>query len=363
MPASSFDHEPRYVNLSLTEVDQTDRTFVISFGRETPVTQAVVRAAGTLPPVHLRTRVNAPHQVVIGFERIAAYRQLEVNSFPALLWPAALPDCDALVMATANHALGSVFNEAERALLLAKLSIHVEPSRLIADVLPMLGLNPNPEILRRYLTLADLEEIFILALAKGKLNRENALSLAKLNPPDRLALFNVISALGYNHNTQRELIENINTLSRRETQTGHDLITSPDSISILDDSRIDQPTKAERWRRWIKNKLFPRLTLAEETYHRLTAPIRSLSQVILKPPPFFEGNKWTISFSFENQPGLTGTLAALTKADETGLFGKLLAGSFLESSSLSGQTESDDSESMTPGTIREGEGASDSLVE
>ncbi|MBF0552399.1 MAG: hypothetical protein HQK60_17945, partial [Deltaproteobacteria bacterium] len=98
-----------------------------------------------------------------------------------------------------------------------------------------------------------------------------------------------------------------------------------------------------------------RLTLAEEAYHRLTAPIRSLPQVTLKPPPFFEGNKWTISFSFDDQPGLTGTLAALTKADEAGLFGKLLAGSWLESSSLSGRTEPDDSESMLPGTMREGE--------
>ncbi|MBF0474576.1 MAG: hypothetical protein HQK59_01895 [Deltaproteobacteria bacterium] len=342
MPASSFDHEPRYVNLSLTEVDQTDRTFVISFGQETPVPQAVVLAAGTLPPVHLRTRENALHQVVIGFERIVAYRQLEINSFSALLWPAALPDRDALVMAAAHHALGSAFNEAERALLLARLSIHFESSRVIAEFLPMLGLNPNSEILRRYLTLANLEEVLIQALGKGKLNRENALSLAKLNPSDRLALFNVISALGCNHNTQKELIENINILSRRENQTGHDLITGPDSMAILDDSRIDQPTKAERWRRWIKNKLFPRLTQAEETYHRLTATIRSLPQVTLKPPPFFEGNKWTISLSFDNQPGLTASLAALTKADEAGLFGKLLAGSFLESSSFSGQTEPDE---------------------
>ncbi|MBF0549985.1 MAG: hypothetical protein HQK60_05570 [Deltaproteobacteria bacterium] len=300
--------------------------------------------------------MNALHQVVIGFERIVAYRQLEINSFPALLWPAALPDRDALVMAAANHALGSAFNEAERVLLLAKLSIHFEPSRLIADFLPMLGLSPNPEILRRYLTLADLEEVLIQALGKGKLSRENALSLAKLNRPDRLALFNVISALGYNHNTQKELIENISILSRRETQTGHDLVTSPDSMAILDDSRIDQPTKAERWRRWIKNKLFPRLTLAEEAYHRLTAPIRSLPQVTLKPPPFFEGNKWTISFSFDNQPGLTGTLAALTQVDAAGLFGKLLAGSFLESSSLSGQIKPDDAESMMTEIRGEGEG-------
>jgi len=202
----------------------------------------------------------------------------------------------------------------EAARFVALMAQHLSTDRVAANYLTMLGQETSPYRVKQLLEIAGLEEPLLAALHQGRLDEEAAGGLTRFPFADRLILFEVIEQCGLSRNNQRKLLESVSAITRREGITVRTLIQEESVRAILDQDPPNPPQQATALMRLLRRRLLPRLSEAEEEFHRFKERLRLPRGVDILPSRSFEDDRVHLTVSFEDRRELETRINAVLTA-------------------------------------------------
>lgn len=289
----------RRAKISLTQIDQEDKTFCITFMPDLEPLLASIRMVGILEPPTLRERDDGSYQIVSGFKRVEALRLLSRAEVEANIYDQGeLDDLQALLL-TIGHNLIRPCNLVEKALCLAKLrSCGVSEKEVIDLYLPLLGLQPHKRMLQQVMDLLRLERGLGAYLVSEELSLSTAILLLRFEPEDQTAVLPLLEALRPGENRVKEIISFLQEIALREGVPVSSVLAKGEIVALLEDQEIPRPQRLEQLRQVIKGMRFPHLQAMEERFVRCKRALSLPPQITLYPPAFFEGVEFRMELRF-----------------------------------------------------------------
>lgn len=272
-----------------------------------------LRTVGMLALPLVRAGAAGCFQVVCGWRRLMAVRRLGWERVRVQVLPGDAPEAAGLLMSLHDNACGRGFNPAERAGLIVRLGRHWDRETVIREFLPRLGLPPAVKQWELHRRLSELEPEFQELAARGLLSLEAAGELAAWEAADRAAVAPVWHELTLSHSKQRELLDYLGTLARREDCRPRDLMARQEVRDIVAHPTATPGEKTARLWDLLRRWCFPRLSAAREEFeaHLKRLGLHGQRQVRLTPSPHFEGTTCQLTVEFESAAGLAQTLTRL----------------------------------------------------
>ncbi len=286
----------------LAAVDVQDSLYQVSWGPPPSGLADSLRVAGLINPPTLQRRADGTWRVVAGFRRCVLLKELGTERIEA--WCVGEEEsAPALFVWAVCDTLGArPLNVVEMATALAKLhaQFYLSEEEIAQHYMPLLGLEGNPVLLRRYLAMARLRDPMRQWLAEDRLSQEVALRLAEMPPAEAHAVFGVVAKLRLGKNEQRLLLRLLDDLARSRGATFAKVLACRELEEILARAGLTRTQKAKLLFTWLHQARFPHLAAAQERAERLVKMMNLPPCVRLRPPKNFEGEEWQCSLQFSS---------------------------------------------------------------
>ncbi len=292
--------------ISLEQIESEDRAFAIS-----PVwfplghLVSAVKQVGIVSPLHLQRTEAGRLRIVMGFRRFRAAQVVGLGEVPCLLRE---DESQQLFLeGILDNAATRSLHELEKAWILLKLrrQFVLDESVLIQDYLPLLELRPDRFHLRHYLALAGLPDPIQRAVYEY-LDGEVAVKVARWQLDEQELFLAVSSGHRLGRNKQKLLFGLLDDLRMQEPSSiGDTPGIGPLQVfwqregleKIARDEQMAPPERFERIVRRLRELRYPTLSQHEERYSQLKKGLKLPPEIQLQLPPFFEGERISVSFS------------------------------------------------------------------
>lgn len=297
--------------VSLDRIDTSDRTFKITTTIDKSDLTPSIRCVGILQPPVLIEKEKA-WCVVCGFRRISASEAMNLKEIPAFVVNArSLEECAR--MAISDNACQRSLNVVEQARAYALIRRVVNRTEAWVEIAAASGLPVSQAAIERILPVADMPETLQAGLLSGSIALPVALQINRLSDTDALALGNLFAKISAGLNVQRELLETILDISKRDRSTVAELIVNEKIDAILNDSETPIPQQVQKLRMLLKKMRYPSLSQAEKSFEDTLKSLKLNSRLQLQPPRFFEGKTYRANLSFDSCEQLRLLQAELDK--------------------------------------------------
>jgi ParB family chromosome partitioning protein len=267
--------------------------------------QRSIGQTGVLTPVHLRQVPGAGgYQVVCGSKRLQACQDTGCTTVPALLHRVEeLSDEQAFLLAVYDNLGCRPLNAVEKGRILLRLRDAFGYAAVVlrTEFCPLLDLPPQTETLAAYCTLAALDEALQAGVVDGGLPLDIALWIGRQPLADRQALLALFTGLKLGSNRARELATMLDEICQRDVCSATDILQSLGVPGILAAPHLAGPQKMEQVRRVLHTARYPRFSAHEQRFQEALRHLRLPSQVSLRPPPYFEGQQYQVTFGFRTR--------------------------------------------------------------
>lgn len=320
MNAGSFCKQGRrrYKIVPLTDIDLFDDRYRITFQPQLEGLRTSIKEIGILHPPLLEQGIR--YRIISGYKRILVAEELGIREIKAHIYHQGEQQPHVLFLLNLYENLGTrPLNHVEKAIAIHKLTnlCQVATEEVLRNFLPLLGLGSNPKVLEMYLSLIKLEPQVQRLVADEVISVELAHRLAQLSPSERLRYCDLISQLRLGRNRQRQFLEWLDDLKRLQGKSIDSILRDPEIKEILDDEKTSPPEKTDRIQRVLRQRRYPRFTEVEERFLRLRKAMRLPPNVSFNPPPYFEGRRYRLEFTFEDGQEFSRTVEVLKRVDRT----------------------------------------------
>ena len=293
--------------IPLDSIDLENRALVITFAPDLDALRESLARAGMIhPPLVQEAVADSRYRVVVGYKRILAARELGWNRLDVKLARPGEDELELFLHGLEENLGTRPLNLVEKALALDKLrhQFGLTEKEVLSSHLPRLGLGSDPGTLSLYLALAGLEEEILHGLAEGELSLSAAHRLAERAPEERLAYFRMVHRLKPGKNLQREFLDLLADIGRREKTPINSLLAEREIAFLIENKDLPAPQRSGRLRRALLRRRYPRFSEAMELYEQLRRQFRLPPGTSLSAPPYFEGRDWRLSVTFRNREEL-----------------------------------------------------------
>jgi hypothetical protein len=287
--------------IPMTQIDQKDTFACIAFMPDLNPLRASIQLTGVIEPVILRERRDGRCQIVCGFKRIEVLRHLARDMVEALVYPQGELDDQQAILLALGHNFIRPCNLVEKSLALEKLlSCGVPEHEIIDYYLPLLGLQPNKNILQQVTRLLRLERGLQKYLVVEGLSLSAASRFLRLDQEGQRAILPLLEALRPGENRVKEIISFLVEVSRRDGRTISAVLTADEITHILNDQETPRPRRLEQLRSALKQLRFPHFVEIENKFADYRRSLSLPPQINFAPPPFFEGTDFKIDLRFKD---------------------------------------------------------------
>jgi ParB-like chromosome segregation protein Spo0J len=311
--------EPHLEPVPLAAIDWQDTSCLITYGRLPETLRRSIQAVGLLQTPVLQVRQQGRFRIILGSRRLLICRELELEPIICQILGESLSVDACLRLAVYDNVATRVLNPVEKSLVLAKMLTFFPQPQVIAELMPLLDLEPGIKVLPRYLDLQRLEKDMLDALADGTLHERTASALVPLEPTDRQALFLLFGEFSFSVSVQEEIIELAVEIGRREGMSPAEVLKADAIEALRREQGRPARHRAEAIRRYLQGRRTPRLTARRERFLKETHKLGLPSGVRLVPPPYFEGPHWRLECTFQRGKDLAKalrTVAAMAEQPE-----------------------------------------------
>jgi hypothetical protein len=290
------------VEVDLAAVDLDDHTYRISSSAVSPGLSHSIHHLGLLysPVAKPRTRASVGWQIVAGFKRVHACRNLKWDAIPVRVLPEDATTQQCAQFAIADNALTRPLTVMERVRALALLRPHATDAGTLANMLPVLGMPESPAMIGKLERLGRQPVEIQQAVECERLSLAMALDLSNESRTSAVALCELFISLRLGLNRQRELLGLLRDISRRDDMAIVDIIDADAVQLIVNDSDSERPQIARRLVDHVKRLRYPRITAMETQRSSLIAGLELPAGVSLRPPPSHEDSTYTLIIQFND---------------------------------------------------------------
>ncbi len=288
----------KHHRISLKEIDFEDQTFCLSYPCRAQNLLDSIDLVGIIHPPILR-RQGKKYQIVCGRGRLSAAQILGLPQVVCKVLPLWIDDLTCLTISFEENLTSRGFNVIEQALVVEKFLHYLPEEEVLREFLPRLGYSPAYKNLQFLVSLNFLEEEIKKLLAQEDLSPQVAVRLLELEEEDRQALVHLFTELKPGRNRQRQILEALLDLSKREECPLRGFLKSPALVKILTDPKLNPPQKTEKVYATLRRYLWPRLTAREEEFQRLASTL-SAPGIRVLPSPSFEKDTHLLEVEFKD---------------------------------------------------------------
>ncbi len=307
MPISTQPIQLQFTKVLLAQLDIDDDTFCLHppYNEISPSLRKSIAANGILHPPIFKLNQNGSYQIVSGRQRVlAAINELKVNQLAVQTLPRDISDQEALIIAVEEKKIRRKLSTTELATFCQKISQWSGSEDACLTFLPLLDIRPEARILKRYCTIAQLEDSLLLSLHAGNLLENIAFELAGMSFVDRLSLFEVIDYLSLSASNQKKFVFSCRELAARQEVAIHKILADDDIKNIIQHKEANIPQKTANLMAYLVRALSPRLTEAEKSFRQFSAKLNLPKHVRLSHADNFERDTLSLAIEFINREEL-----------------------------------------------------------
>ena len=300
----------------ISAIDTTDHTCNLSLGADPNPLVASIKAVGLINPPVLSVKNNGTYRIVCGFRRVEACRSFGWPEINGRVLVGDLSELDLLKLAILDNRSHRPLNLVEQARGIQKLSAYIPANNRLEVLASLLGFPPNRKVFQKISALGRLPEVVLAGLLDETITFEAGADLSCLSREEALAFLDVFEELKLSQNKQREIIRLVREIAAREDLQALHVLQGEDIRAIVDSPGFNRNEKGSMLRVYLKRRRFPTLVKAEERFLRDLKALKLNEDVYITPPPYFEGDRYTLRMTFKNLEGFNKgrrTLNAIAK--------------------------------------------------
>lgn len=294
---------PDYEVIALDRIDLNDRTFQITTERPLEGLNQSINDLAVINPPLLFEKEGVDQErrfgVVYGFRRIAACRCLGWDSIDALLAGEGVSGLTRAKLAITDNISQRPLNLVETSRALNLLAHFFETETDLSEAASSLGLPDSIALIRKIKPICGFAPAIQQGLLDGPLTLPTATALQNLDEDAACRLAVLFTALQLSLSKQREVLTLVKEIAHREDVTLTDILGGETIQQIMNDSNLDRSKKTRALRTYLKKRRFPTLASAEKTFKANWSQINPGKGLDLIPPPYFEGDVFTLRLQFK----------------------------------------------------------------
>jgi ParB-like chromosome segregation protein Spo0J len=300
-----------------------DTMFKISTGAASAGLVESIRLIGLLnPPIIIAC--SGGFRIVSGFKRIAALRKLDKSSVPARLLDPATTLESCIRIAIIENSSQRQLNLIEQANAIGLLATFFTDSQQLADAACSAGLSINPGMAEKLKKLAGMEALLKTGILDGSIALPVAIQLQDMqDAAARKTIGALLKELGLSLNRQREMLEWIVSISRRDGISAAQLLMTEAIVKCMQDINMDRRQKGQLIRKCLKTRRYPTIQTYEKQFDRTVKKLKLAKGTFLTAPPHFESPSYSLRFEFRNYHELCQKLKEFEKIIQSGILKSL----------------------------------------
>jgi ParB family transcriptional regulator, chromosome partitioning protein len=300
-------------SVSLAEIDWDDHRFrVSSSGPSGPLAASIERVGVITPPVLLKK--GSACIIVCGFKRLDVCKQLGLQRINAQILDSGTPFERCVHIVIIDNNFSRELNLVEQGRIVQLLDQLYSDPNILCKEAKRLGLPLNYEMASKLRKVAQMNTVLQKALIEGHIALPVALQLNEMtDAPTANKISRIFGEIGLGLNRQREFIDWLNGISRRERISLHKVIEDRELNEIIDDADTDRKQKSLLVRQYFKNRRYPEISKTEQRYHAFIQTLNLGKGVQLIPPAHFEGQTYAIKINFTHYEELVSRYQDLEK--------------------------------------------------
>ena len=305
------------VQVKLNQIDFNDDCYLITFDPDISKLISSIKKISVLHYPILEQTSKDSYRIVCGYKRLLALKQLHEKKISTYCFETGniFPSLE-LFMLTIFENVGTIpLNIVEKANIIHKLVVtfHV-PDEIIADqFLAELNLGSNAEIIDRFLKIYTLKNFLKKAIVNDILSIDSVLYLSKLADDEAEIIYNLFYSLKIGKNKQREFLKLVDVISNIYKISISEIISSKSIQNIVENEKLTSPVKINRIKEQLKKIRFPNFSRTQENFNSFVKELKLPPSIILRPPDFFEGEKFSFELKFKNQTEFNKMIGQLKK--------------------------------------------------
>jgi len=317
-----YEYEEKTVPLSKIDLRDTTCRLGISIDADSVVES--IEAVGLINPPVLAGKGGSMYRIVCGFRRVKACQILGWPTIPARVLPGVVPLPDLLKLAILDNRAHRCLNVIEQARGIHKLTAYIHPGNEIEVLAPLLGFPPNKKVFTKISTLVELPDEIQAGILDETISFEVAVDLCKFTCMDAISFFDLFKKLKLSRNKQREIIALVGEIAVREGIWPAEILQCQQVSDIMENHDLNRNEKGSKLRAYLKQRRFPELARAEETFRESLKELKLGSHLHLTPPPYFEGDTYSLRMTFKSLEDFNRCRRDLEAISKKAAFRKIL---------------------------------------
>jgi len=302
--------------IEIDQIDLKDERFRTSFYPPLEKMKISVKEIGVLQPPLVQKR-GSHFLLVSGWKRVIACRACSLSPLEVMITERE-DDLAVFLLGFFENLATRDFPLVEKAEIAFRLKKFGEPDdRVRAFYLPLLGLTPTGSHLETLLSLAMFETAQKEMIAAKDMPLQTIERLAEFRNEERALILPWLMPLGQNN--QKELIDDLLEITRRDDKTAGDLLESEEIGGILKSPKLPALQKSEKLKEILRKKRYPEFSRWSESFDSVRRKIPWPKGILVKPSSFFEEDRLSLIFRFKTKKEFQAGLSRLQKiASERG---------------------------------------------
>ena len=298
--------------ISLASIDFSDRFYQITTNENLDDLCDSISAVGLLSsPLVVLHRDR--YRIVAGFRRASACRRMKWTSVPVRILAEDLAQIDRIKIAIADNVSQRPLNPIELSRAIQLLKHELSDDLGLADIAKELGLPVNPALWRKVIDLRRLSDAIQQAILAERISLSMAQRLGELDEEIGRWLIDLFIDLKLGFNRQREVLNHLTEVARREDRSFGEWMGNADLRRLLDAKDQEPALRARRLLSWLQERRFPTVHRKSEDFNRTIQRLGMGPGIAVIPPRHFEGDLYTVTLKFSTADQLKKRWFALEK--------------------------------------------------
>ncbi len=294
----------------LDDVDLNDERFRFSYYFDLDRFLLSIKKIGLANPLAVTHRAGRI-VLVTGWKRIFACKELSLSPLPVIVLEQG-DDLEAFLFSLYENLTHRDFDILEKAQILHKLSTYIHNERqIVKEYMPLLGIPATLSYLDLYLNISRLEPRWKQVIHDKKMSLSSVQLLLEFDAPERELLLPMILPLS--QNKQRQILEDLIYLSKKEEISPGDILNSQRIRSVVQSDKLSPIQKAEKVRSLLSKESHPFVSALKESFHASLRKAHLTKDVKVESSSFFEDGEFSVSFHLNDEREFHKKLVKLQK--------------------------------------------------
>lgn len=296
------------INIALNDIFLEDEMFRISYFFSLEKLIPSLKKVGLISPPLVTIR-GKRFILVSGWKRVLACLKISLSPIPVFVIEKE-NDLNTFLMAFYENLASREFSLLEKAEILSKLKKFGEDEKkIVRHYMPLLDIPSTLSHFDSFAAFSQFEPEVKKVIHEKNMPFPSVKLLAGFTPRERKFLLPLLAPLG--QNKRKEILEDMKEISKKNDVSPEKILSSKEILDILGAERTSPLQKADKIRFLLRKKRYPTLSAWNDSFDSLLRKLEWPKEIMIKPSQFFEGENFSITFSFKNQEELRASLLKL----------------------------------------------------